>query len=316
MDKQIFTGNTRLFKLIPVVIIAVALIMTICGVGINAGIDFTGGSMLTYNVGEDFDVADVNEALAAAGITEAQIAKTGSEDVKTTLEIRTKDLGDQSEICRMAFEENMKAKYADITFITIDTVGAVAGRDLIGNAIKSCLIVFVCLLIYIAIRFDLYSGLAALVALLHDILIMCSFMAFFRAFYQANTSFIAAMLTIIGYSINNTIIIFDRIRENNRLLTFKEKSRMVMVEASVRQTIARTVNTTITTLITLVVLYILGVDSIRAFVFPLIIGMLAGVYSSVLLSGQIWASWVDKQIFAPIENLFKKGSKKASAKKA
>ena len=305
MEKQFFTKNLRLHLLIPAVIIAVALVLSLCGLGINAGVDFTGGSMLTYKVGEDFDVKDVETALKDAGITDAQIAKTGTGE-DTQLEIRAKDLGDASEDRRIALEDELKAKYAHLDFVTLETVGATAGRDLIGNAIKSCLIVFVCLLIYIAIRFDLYSGVAALAALLHDILIMCSMMVFARAFYQANTSFIAALLTIIGYSINNTIIIFDRIREN---------ARKMIVEASVRQTLTRTVNTTITTLITLVVLYILGVDSIREFVFPLIVGMIAGVYSSVMLSGQIWAVWKDKKIFAPLENLFKgrKSSKKAKA---
>lgn len=314
MEKQFFTKNLRLHLLIPVVIIAVALVLSLCGLGINAGVDFTGGSMLTYKVGEDFDVKDVETALKDAGITDAQIAKTGSGE-DTQLEIRAKDLGDASEDRRMALEEELKAKYANLDFVTLETVGATAGRDLIGNAIKSCLIVFVCLLIYIAIRFDLYSGVAALVALLHDILIMCSLMVFMRAFYQVNTSFIAALLTIIGYSINNTIIIFDRIRENSRLLAYKGDTHKIVVEASVRQTLTRTVNTTITTLITLVVLYILGVDSIREFVFPLIVGMIAGVYSSVMLSGQIWAVWKDKKIFAPLENLFKgrKSSKKAKA---
>jgi len=141
---------------------------------------------------------------------------------------------------------------------------------------------------------------------------MISFMTFARGLYQVNSPFIAALLTIIGYSINNTIIIFDRIRENNRLLEYKEGSRQGVVEVSVRQTLARTVNTTITTLCTLVVLYIMGVSSIREFTFPLIIGMLAGVYSSVMLSGQIWAHWIDHKTFAPIINLFKgKKAKKA-----
>ena len=314
MEKQSFTKNFRLHLLIPAVIVAVALVLSLCGLGINAGVDFTGGSMLTYKVGEDFDVKDVETALKDAGIADAQIAKTGSGE-DTQLEIRAKDLGDASEDRRIALEEELKAKYANLDFVTLETVGATVGRDLIGNAIKSCLIVFVCLLIYIAIRFDLYSGVAALAALLHDILIMCSMMVFARAFYQANTSFIAALLTIIGYSINNTIIIFDRIRENSRLLTYKGDTHKIIVEASVRQTLSRTINTTITTLITLVMLYILGVDSIREFVFPLIVGMIAGVYSSVMLSGQIWAVWKDRQIFAPLENLFKgrKSSKKAKA---
>ncbi len=314
VENNFFTKNTKTFLLIPAVIIGLAIILSIFGVGLNAGIDFTGGSLLTYNVGEDFDVSVVEAALKTAGIDESQIAKTGSGSVRTTLEVRTKDLGDQSETMRMAFEDELLKTYPNLSFITIDTVGATAGRDLVNNAITSCLIVFVCLLIYIAIRFDLYSGVTALVALLHDICIMVSFMVFFRGLYKVNTSFIAAMLTIIGYSINNTIIIFDRIRENNRLLSFKEGSRKKVVEASVRQTLSRTVNTTITTLITLVVLFIVGVSSIKEFVFPLIVGMLAGVYSSVLLSGQIWATWVDKQIFAPITNLFKKN--KGAAKKA
>ena len=314
MDNSFFSKNFRKFLLVPACIICVALIMTIFGAGLNAGIDFTGGSLLIYTVGEKFDSSVVGEALQSAGITEYQVAQTGSGSEKTTLEVRTKDLGDESETMRMAFETKLRETYPGLEIFQIDTVGAVAGRDLVRNAIISCLIVFACLLIYIAIRFDLYSGVAALVALLHDILIMVSFMVFFRGLYQVNTSFIAAMLTIIGYSINNTIIIFDRIRENNRLLAYKEGSRMRVVEVSVGQTLTRTINTTITTLITLVMLYVLGVDSIKEFVFPLIVGMLAGVYSSVLLSGQIWATWYDKQIFAPITNLFRRG--KTAAKKA
>ena len=310
MDKKIFTNNTRIYLMISAAIIAVALIMNIFGLGLNLGIDFTGGSLLKYEMGGDFDVKVVETALKDAGISESQIAKAGEN--MTELQIRTKDLGAEADNMRVAFEENLEASYPEATFVTIDTVGAVAGKDLIANAVTSCLIVFVCLLIYIAIRFDFNSGLAALVALAHDILIMLSFMTFARGLYQVNSPFIAAMLTIIGYSINNTIIIFDRIRENNRLLDYKEGSRKNVVEASVKQTLARTVNTTITTLVTLVVLYILGVTSIREFVFPLIIGMLAGVYSSVMLSGQIWAHWIDHNTFGFVTNLFKgKKAKKA-----
>ncbi len=312
MNKEnIFTSNTRLFVIIPVVIIVAAILLSIFGLGMNIGIDFAGGSLLKYEVGEQFEVSVVEEALAAAGITDGQIAKTGSE--QTTLEVRTKSLGDGSEDLRITFEEKLAETYTGLDFITLDTVGATAGRDLIANAVKSCLIVFVCLLIYIAIRFDLYSGVTALIALCHDVLVMCAFMVFTRGFFQVNSSFIAAVLTIIGYSINNTIIIFDRVRENSKLLQYKGASSKPLVEASVRQTFARTMNTTITTLLTLVVLYICGVSAIREFVFPLIVGMLAGVYSSVFLSSQMWANLFDKKVFAPITNLFKgkKATKKA-----
>ncbi len=313
-NKNIFTSNTHICLMISAAIIAVALIMSVFGMGMNMGIDFTGGSLLKYEMGADFDVKVVEDALKSAGINESQIAKAGVGEVKTELQIRTKDLGENADDMRVAFEAALEETYPAASFITIDTVGAVAGRDLIANAIMSCLIVFVCLLIYIAIRFDFYSGLAALCALAHDILIMVSLMVFTRSIYQVNSPFIAALLTIIGYSINNTIIIFDRIRENNRRFEYKDGSRKTVVEISVKQTLARTLNTTVTTLITLVMLYILGVDSIREFTFPLIVGMLAGVYSSIMISGQIWAHWIDHNTFAPVLNLFKKKTVKKAKK--
>ena len=307
-----FIGHNKLFRLIPLCIIVRAVVMTIFGAGMNLGIDFTGGSLFTYEVGQEYDVVVVEDALKAVGINESQIAKTGTGSVRTQLQIRTKDLGAEAESLRAAFEEELTKSYPLLTYVQTDTVGAVAGRDLIANAVKSCLIVFACLLVYIAIRFDFTSGLAALCALAHDVLIMCSFMVFLRGVFQVNTPFIAAMLTIIGYSINNTIIIFDRIRENNRLLEYKSGTHAELVAASVSQTFSRTINTTITTLLTLVTLYVIGVTSIREFVFPLIVGMLAGVYSSVLLSGQLWAQWMDNGTFDGINNLFKrKAAKKA-----
>ena len=198
MKSNLFSGHNKLLRAIPLVIIAVALVMTIFGAGMNLGIDFTGGSLFTYKVGEDFDVSVVESALATAGIKEAQIAKTGTSAEETQLEVRAKDLGSEAENMRAVFEDELKKTYPNLTYYTTDTVGAVAGRDLINNAVKACLIVFVCLLIYIAIRFDFTSGLAALLALAHDILIMCAFMTFARGAYQVNTSFIAALLTIIG----------------------------------------------------------------------------------------------------------------------
>ena len=198
---------------------------------------------------------------------------------------------------RAQLEREMTAKYPNFRFVSIDHVSAIAGRDLLSNAIKALLIAFVCMLIYIAIRFSPLSGAAALFALVHDILIMCSFMIFFRRFFQVNSSFIAAILTIVGYSINNTIIIFDRIREQRAKPGYTQVDMMEVVEVSVGSTLSRTINTTLTTLFTLVCLYIFGVSSIKEFAFPLLVGMLAGTYSSVLLSGQVWAMW-DKKLIA------------------
>ena len=149
------------------------------------------------------------------------------------------------------------------------------------------------MLVYIGFRFDLYSGVAALFGLVHDVLMMLAFMTFFRSLYQVSSSFIAAILTIVGYSINNTIIIFDRIRETKKRVGMSVPNKEI-VENSVRASLSRTINTTLTTLFTLVALYVLGVASIREFTFPLIVGMLAGSYSSNLLNGPVWASLMDK----------------------
>ncbi|MGN1069651.1 MAG: protein translocase subunit SecF [Candidatus Fimadaptatus sp.] len=296
MSKFSFTKNFKVALIIPAVIIAVCIVLSLCGHGMNLGIDFTGGSLLTYDMGGEFDVEDVYSALATAGIDEYQVAKSG-EGVQDTLQIRLKsEMSDEAH--RNALDDALFTSFPDASFITQEYVGAVAGRDLIANAFYSVLIVAACLLIYIAIRFDFRSGLTAVLALLHDVVIMICGMVLFSGMFQANSSFIAAMLTIVGYSINNTIIIFDRIRENQKLGEFRGKPRMELVDASVRQTLTRTINTSITTLITIVLLFILGGNSIREFAFPIIVGIVAGVYSSVMLSGQTWAYIIDHNLFS------------------
>ena len=277
---------------ISLAIMAIALVMTLIGYGMNLGIDFTGGTLMTYDMGGQFDTADVKAALDACGVADAQIAKTG--DNATEAQIRISDKENTDEL-RSAFEAEIAKTYPSVAYVDITRVGAVAGRDLINNAIKSVTFAAILMLLYIAIRFDFYSGLAAVIGLVHDVAIMLSFMVFFRGIFQVNSSFIAAVLTIVGYSINNTIIIFDRIRETAKKPGYTQKPRMEIVEDSVANTLSRTINTSLTTLITLVALYVFGVDSIREFAFPLIVGMLAGTYSSVLLSGQVWAMWMEKR---------------------
>ena len=224
---------------------------------------------------------------------ETEKAEEAVEETGNNLRILI-NMDDVTSQVRAQLEREMTAKYPNFRFVSIDHVSAIAGRDLLSNAVKALLIAFVCMLIYIAIRFSPLSGAAALFALVHDILIMCAFMIFFRKWFQVNSSFIAAILTIVGYSINNTIIIFDRIRETRAKPGYTQVDMMDVVEVSVSSTLARTINTTLTTLFTLVCLYIFGVSSIKEFAFPLLVGMLAGTYSSVLLSGQVWAMWDNK----------------------
>ncbi len=275
---------------VSIAIMVIALAMVLFGQGLNLGIDFTGGTIMTYNMGAEFDVAVVESALAANGISDAQIAKTG--DNGTQVQIRIKD-SENTDDLRDALEEELAKTYPAIAYVDITRVGAVAGSELINNAVKSVTIAAVLMLIYIAIRFDFYSGLAAVIGLVHDVLIMLSVVAILN--FRIETTFIAAMLTIVGYSINNTIIIFDRIRENNRKASVRAMGKDQVVSLSVKESLPRTINTTITTLLTIVTLYVLGVDSIKQFALPLIIGIVAGTYSANMINGYVWALLVDKR---------------------
>jgi preprotein translocase SecF subunit len=143
------------------------------------------------------------------------------------------------------------------------------------------------MLIYIAIRFELRSGFVAVIMLMHDVLVLLTVYTVFRI--PINTSVIAAILTIVGYSINATIVIFDRIRENKKL--YAKRPFDSIVDLSISQTMMRSIGTTLTTLMTVVTLYIMGVASVRAFAFPLIVGITAGLYSSVMLAGPVWAAF-------------------------
>lgn len=281
---------------ISAAICVIAIVLSIFGMGMDLGIDFTGGIIMTYDMGGEFKTADIEDALAEQGINESQIAHADGK-----AQIRIKDVSNSDEM-RIALEESLKATYPEITFVSVERVGAVVGRDLVNNAIMSIAIASVLMLVYIAFRFDLFSGIAAVLALLHDVAIMIAFMVIFSAIVQVNSTFIAALLTIVGYSINNTIIIFDRIRENEKKLA-KSVTRTEMVNRSVSECMGRTVGTTLTTLFTVVALYVWGVESIREFSLPLIVGIIAGTYSSIGISGYLWAMMLDK-----------KDEKKAAAK--
>lgn len=166
-------------------------------------------------------------------------------------------------------------------------VGATVSGELIFNAVLAVVLALMFMLSYIGIRFQLSSGLASIIALLHDIIITFSFMIIFHI--EINSTFIAALITILGYSINNSIIIFDRIRENCKSIFTVKMIPEDVADKSVKETIIRTINTTITTLIMIVLIAIIGVSDIKIFAAPIIIGLLAGTYSSVCIAPSLWS---------------------------
>ena len=285
-------NHSKTCLIISACIMALAVILSLCGLGINYGIDFTGGLSLQYDMGGEFNQADINAALNEMNVGSYTVTEQGTSEVI----VRVKEVSEEGvQGLQAAFEAALAEKYPNMTQSgDVSDVGPVAGQTLLYNAFMSVLIASVLMLAYIAIRFDLNSGIAAVLGLVHDVLMMLSFMVLLRSVVQMNSSFIAAMLTIVGYSINNTIVIFDRIRENAKKLS-PDMPRVDVVNRSVQECLGRTINTTLTTLITIVLLYILGVDSIREFALPIIVGLLSGVYSANMINGYVWAFLEEKR---------------------
>lgn len=174
-----------------------------------------------------------------------------------------------------------------------DLVGATVSGELLTTAICAIILAIVLMLAYIAIRFELSSGLAAIVALFHDIVIMFCFMAIFHI--EIGSTFIAALITILGYSINNTIIVFDRVREMTKLDKDRKLTGTQIANGAVSNTLLRSINTTLTTLITIGMVAIIGVSDIRIFALPIIAGLLAGTFSSICIAPSIWQMIRDRK---------------------
>ncbi|MBR0265935.1 MAG: protein translocase subunit SecF [Clostridia bacterium] len=300
---MIIKNRSKICLIISAAIFVVALVLTLCGRGINMGIDFEGGLSMQYDLKTTTEKTDIESVLNGMGVGSYTITVQGAGN--NEVNIRIKDVAkDDIQKVQADFETGVKEKYPDAVSVgDVNYVGPVAGATLVKNAIVSVLLAAVLMLIYIAIRFDLNSGLSAVFGLLHDVLMMLSFMVIFRSVIQMNSSFIAAALTIVGYSINNTIVIFDRIRENHKKMPNAPKEEVT--NRSIKESLGRTVCTTLTTLITIVALCILGVASIREFALPIIVGILSGVYSANMINGYVWAFLEEKR-----------ASRKAKGKKA
>ena len=176
--------------------------------------------------------------------------------------------------------------------IKIDKVSASTSARLIGDTFKAVALAIILMLVYITIRFDFKSGVSAVVALAHDVILMFGFYSIFQL--TINTSFVAAVLTIIGYSINATIVVFDRVRENVR--NMKKASFDEKADAAIHSSYTRTLFSSLTTLFTIGALYVLGVSSIKEFALPIIVGIVCGAYSSLFVAPTLWGFWKENAV--------------------
>ena len=285
MPKFDIAGRAKIWFVISLLIIIPGL-FSIATRGLNFGIDFTGGTIIDLKFSQPVEISKVRDSLKPFGLDGATIQLSGeSSDVSnsTDVMIRTIDLEENQ---RKAVMAAIKSQVGSYEVLREEKVGATIGGELIFNAVMALVISWVLIILYIAYRFEFKFGIAAIIALIHDILIVLALFSFTQK--QVDSSFVAALLTIVGYSINDTIVIFDRIRENLKLHFRRGGNVAEIVNRSIYQTLTRSLYTVFTCLFTTFALYFFGGETTKDFAFALIVGFSSGCYSSIFIAGPLW----------------------------
>ncbi len=270
------------FMAVTAAFILVGIIMFFVGGGFVTDIDFSGGTMIKLDMGKAFNANDLSSFIKkTTGVDATVQTSLDADNFEATIKMVSLDAEQRAELfAAIEKEYGLSGDY----MLSNETITPLVSSEIIFNALLAIIIASILILIYIAIRFAFAPAVASVVSLIHSVLVMIAFYIIFKR--PVNASFIAAILTIIGYAINDTIVTFDRIRENKRFA--KKESFKDICDKSIWQTMRRTLNTSITTVITLIILAILGEGTIRAFVIPLIVGVVAGTYSSIFVATPIW----------------------------
>ncbi len=248
----------------------------------NYGIDFTGGTMIQIDLHQTVDRTQAADDIAALGLN-PQIVHAGADNQQIVVKtIEKLDTARRYEVF-----EIYKNKYGlqDSDLISSEQISASVSNDIKVSAFVSVLLASLLMLAYITFRFEFVFGVGAIISLVHDVLVLLAVYAVFRL--PVNQSLIAAVLTVVGYSINDTIVVYDRIREDVK--REKTKNYLKLANDSVNHTLSRTINTTVTTIVVIVCLYVLGSESIKEFALPLFIGITVGTYSSIFIASASWA---------------------------
>ncbi|MGI6491838.1 MAG: protein translocase subunit SecF [Peptococcaceae bacterium] len=260
------------------IVILLAGMISLFTKGLNLGIDFTGGSLLDVRFSQSTSVEQVRDVLHSFELADATIQRSG----ETDFIIKTKELTEEENAAVVAA---LDSQLGGLTVLRTERVGPVIGKELIANAIYALLIASVLMIIYISWRFEFKQGIAAVLGLLHNVFVVLGVFSLLQV--EIDSAFVAAILTVIGYSINDTIVIFDRIREN---LLNKKKGEVLedVINSSLWQTMARSINILITIEMVLVALLLLGGSTLYAMVLALLIGITCGVYSSICVASPLW----------------------------
>ena len=285
MPKFDIAGHRKIWFLISLVLIIPGFICM--GMrGFNFGIDFTGGTIMDLRFEQPVTLSDVRASLAKYDLDGSTIQLAGAEsgiESSENVMIRTVDLEENQ---RKEVMASLMQDVGPYTVLREEKVGATIGGELITNAVLALVISWALIILYVAYRFEWRFGVSAVLALIHDIIIVLAVFSLTQR--QIDSSFIAALLTIVGYSINDTIVIFDRIRENLKLHFRRGGDINELVNRSIYQTLTRSLYTVFTVLFTTFALYYFGGETTKDFAFALLVGFASGCYSSIFIASQLW----------------------------
>lgn len=281
-------GKRKIWYAISSLLIIASLFFMVTR-GFNMGIDFTGGTIMDLRFEKAVNINDVRAVLNEYNLSNSTIQLSGENSSSTESEnvmIRTVDLEEQE---RKEVMAGLTDKLGAYQVLREEKVGATMGTELIMNAIYATIISWLLIIAYVSYRFEFKFGISAVLGLVHNVIIVLG--AFALTQRQIDSSFVAALLTIIGYSINDTIVIFDRIRENLKLHFRKNGDIVELVNTSIYQTMTRSIYTVSTVLFATFALYFFGGDTTKDFAFALLIGFFCGAYTSIFIASPLWVTF-------------------------
>lgn len=311
-----FLGKRKKFYVVSAIIILIGFTVLFATKSIPLGIDFSGGTEIQIKFEKPVDISELRDAMDNAGFAGMEIKTMGSE---SDVLLRT-PLQEEGQIVSDKIQQGIKAKFPDDKFEVqrLDKVGPKIGAELRRNALFAVLFSLIAILIYLSFRFQFVFAVAAVIALLHDVLITIACIAIFDALFPSlrlefNQSMLAAFLTLVGFSSNDTVIVFDRIRENIKL--FKNEDILSVMNKSVNSTLSRTVITSGTVFLTVFVLFLFGGEVNRSFAFTFGVGIITGTYSSVFIASAIVVDWKQRATSLLAKEKFNNRSKITSTPK-
>ncbi len=300
-----FMGSRKFFAYFSITITIVGVLLA--GIlGIKLGIDFKGGAEIAVEFEKAIDTKEIRKAVDATGMTGSEVKSYGGDNKYL---IRVTDIENGAQKVSDSFTKNIADN--KFTMLKEDKIGPKIGGELFADALWAVLLAVAFILVYIAFRFEFTFGLGAIVALVHDVVVTFSLVAIINHLniidLELNQTILAAMLTVIGYSINDTVIIFDRIRENKE--RHKGMNLIKLINMSINETLSRTVNTVGTTVTVLFVLLVFGGPVLQGFAFTMLLGLLFGTYSSIYIASAfvIWYTEKVKKVDLTVEQAKKTG---------